>query len=143
MAGIARRLSMCTPIDSPTRKAISIIQRCECFSSATLSHLRMAQKVMAVKNDDMAYTSPSPAENQNESEKVKAREPTSPLPSMAYMLASDISRSRGTSFRPSMVMVQKRNNIVKLLLSADMTLTIMATLAVSPNAKREKNLPSS
>jgi hypothetical protein len=30
----------------------------------------MHQKVMAVKNDDIAYTSPSTAENQKESEKV-------------------------------------------------------------------------
>ena len=38
------------------------------------------QNVTAVKKDDIAYTSPSTAENQNESEKVYVREPTAPAP---------------------------------------------------------------
>ena len=39
-------------------------------SSISSSHLRMAQKMTAVNKDAMAYTSPSTAENQKESEKV-------------------------------------------------------------------------
>ena len=34
------------------------------------SHFNMHQKTKAVNKDDIAYTSPSTAENQNESEKV-------------------------------------------------------------------------
>ena len=40
------------------------------LSSASLSHLRIAQNVIAVKVEDIAYTSPSVAENQKESENV-------------------------------------------------------------------------
>ncbi len=39
-------------------------------SSATFSHLRMAQKTTAVKSDEVEYTSASTAENQKESENV-------------------------------------------------------------------------
>ncbi len=67
---MASRLSRCTPMERPMRYAMRISQRSECFSSDIRSHLRMAQNTMAVKNEDMAYTSPSTAENQNESEKV-------------------------------------------------------------------------
>jgi hypothetical protein len=52
------------------KKAIRTSHLLEYFSSAILSHLRIAQNTNAVKNDDVAYTSPSTAENQNVSEKV-------------------------------------------------------------------------
>ena len=55
---------------SPMRNAMRIIHRVLFGSSETCSHFRMAQKVTAVKNDDMAYTSPSTALNQNDSVKV-------------------------------------------------------------------------
>ena len=41
-------------MDKPIRKAMKMIQRVLFGSSATCSHFRMAQKVTAVKNDDMA-----------------------------------------------------------------------------------------
>ena len=41
-------------MERPMRKAMKIIHRVLFGSSATCSHFRMAQKVTAVKNDDMA-----------------------------------------------------------------------------------------
>ncbi len=89
MAGTVRRFSKCTPMESPIRKAIRISQRRECCSSATVSHLRIAQKLIAVNVADMAYTSPSDAENQKESEKVKASEPTKAAPNNAITWPSE------------------------------------------------------
>ena len=43
---------------------------CSCSSAAAWSHLSIAQKTTAVKNDDKAYTSASTALYQKESEKV-------------------------------------------------------------------------
>ena len=40
----------------------------------------MAQNTKAVKNEDIPYTSPSTAENQNESVKAKLMAPTTPAP---------------------------------------------------------------
>ena len=57
-------------MESPIMYAINISQRSASGSSATASHFRMAQKTMAVKKLDMAYTSASTAENQAESLKV-------------------------------------------------------------------------
>ncbi len=45
-----------------------MIHRLECLSSAIFSHFKIAQKTTAVKKEEVAYTSPSTAENQNESE---------------------------------------------------------------------------
>ena len=87
MAGSVSRLSRWTPIERPIRNAISIIHLSEYFSSATSSHLSIAQNTAAVKNDDVAYTSPSTAENQNESEKVKASAPVAPAAIIAAILA--------------------------------------------------------
>ena len=47
-----------------------INQRDEPGSSATVSHLSMAQNTAAVNKDESAYTSPSVALNQKESENV-------------------------------------------------------------------------
>ena len=46
----------------------------------------MAQNTKAVKSEDIAYTSPSTAENQNVSEKQYARAPTAPEPYIAIAL---------------------------------------------------------
>ena len=51
-------------------------------------------------------------------------------------------RSSPVARRTSLVMVQKRKSIVKALAKAESMFTIIATLEVSPPAKREKNLPS-
>ena len=59
----------------------------EFSESATSSHFKIHQNVTAVKKEDIAYTSPSTAENQNESEKVYARAPTKPAPKTAKILA--------------------------------------------------------
>ena len=113
-------------MESPIKYAIKINQRVLCFSWATPSHLTMAQNTKAVKRDDMAYTSPSTAENQNESEKVKARAPTSPLPITAYKPAFVNSPERRANFLAKAVIVQKRKRMVKELQSDDMTFTIIA-----------------
>ena len=68
------------PIDRPIRRAINTIQRLACGSSAWSYHLVIAQSTRAVTSEDIAYTSPSTAENQNVSEKQYARAPTAPLP---------------------------------------------------------------
>jgi hypothetical protein len=54
MAGIANIFNKCTPIARPIRKTININHLKECGSSAFLSHLVAAQKVIAVKNDEVA-----------------------------------------------------------------------------------------
>ena len=69
-AGIVRRFSRWMPMERPIRKAISTIQRFAWGSSAPSYHLHMAQKTRAVTREDIAYTSPSTAENQKVSEKV-------------------------------------------------------------------------
>ena len=53
-AGMHKRLSRCTPMDMPMRKAMKMIHRELPGSSATRSHFRMAQKVTAVKKEDIA-----------------------------------------------------------------------------------------
>ena len=68
--GITSKFSKWTPIDAPVRKAINTIQRIEVGSSASSSHFKMAQKTAAVNKLLIAYTSPSTAENQKESDQV-------------------------------------------------------------------------
>ena len=58
-------------------------------SSATLSHFKIAQNTAAVNSEDNAYTSPSVALNQNESEKVYASAPTTPDPRIAHLSAEE------------------------------------------------------
>ena len=55
-----------------------IIHLSECFSLATFSHFSIAQKTIAVNKEEVAYTSPSPAENQKVSENIKANAPIRP-----------------------------------------------------------------
>ena len=54
MAGMANRLSRCTPMDNPIRYAIKMIHFVESGRSATFSHLRMAQNTSAVNKLDNA-----------------------------------------------------------------------------------------
>ena len=53
--------------------------------------MRMHQNTTAVNSDDIAYTSPSTAENQNVSVYAKANEPTKPLPIIEMAWNVDIS----------------------------------------------------
>ena len=64
MAGTVSRFSRWTPMATPTNRLIKTSQRSACGSSLCSSHFRMAQNTNAVKNELMAYTSPSTAENQ-------------------------------------------------------------------------------
>src|SRR5690554_383598 len=100
----------------------------------------MAQKTAAVKRLDMAYTSPSTAENQKLSENVKAKPPTTPDPITAIMVPVSIG-SRGlilSNFIAKWVMVQKRNRMVNELLSADITLMDTGTSSVGTNAENKR-----
>ena len=94
---------------------------------------------MAVKKDDVPYTSASTAENQNVSEKVYAKPPIKPLPKIAI-----VSPNEGSSFLVinrlvKWVIDQKRNSIVKALARAERIFII--TAALCGPAKRVKNLP--
>jgi len=109
------------------------------FSWATLSHFKIAQNTAAVKNDESAYTSPSTAENQNESVKVKAMAPTNPLPQMLICSALDNS-SEGKSLRAKCTILQYSSIIDPALASADKELTINAAFDVS-GAKIENTRP--
>ena len=71
----------------PIRKAISTIQRRACGSSARSYQTVISQNTTAVKSDDIAYTSPSTAENQKVSEKAYTRAPTRPEPKIATACA--------------------------------------------------------
>ena len=68
-AGMVSRLSRCTPMLIPMRKAISTIHLSACGLSARSYHMVIAQNTSAVNSEDIAYTSPSTAENQKVSEK--------------------------------------------------------------------------
>src|SRR5512133_2385446 len=99
----------------------------------------MAQKTTAVKSEEVAYTSPSTAENQNVSEKAYARAPVSPAPSTAITLPVVKSASDFIMIlRARCVTVQNRNMIVRALASPDMAFTIIATFETSPPAKFAK-----
>src|SRR5260221_7600522 len=84
--------------------------------SACRSHFRIDQKTNAVKNDDNAYTSPSTALYQNESENVYANAPTTPQ----LMIVKTCCLFNGSLFFPinlraKWVIDQKRNKIVNPL----------------------------
>ena len=78
--GMASRFSRWIPMDRPIRNEISTIHLLEKRLSSSSYHLVMHQTTRAVNRDDIAYTSPSTAENQNVSEKQYARAPTAALP---------------------------------------------------------------
>ena len=128
-------------MEIPIRKKTNIIHRFDSASSAHSSHLRIDQKTIAVKREDVAYTSPSTAENQNESEKVNANSPTKPVPIMEIISEVEILSSDETIiFFARWVIVQKRNNMVKALAKADKAFAIKATLDTSLPASKVNNL---
>ena len=110
-------------------------------SSATSSHFRMAQNTIAVQRFDIPKTLASTAENQKESEKVNAIDPTNAAAKMLHILVLVISPSFAMILRASMVMVQNRKRMVKLLERLSMALISRATLAVFPKANRAKMRP--
>src|SRR5699024_10818168 len=129
MAGIVRMLNKCTPIDNPIMKAIKTIQRSTWGCSACSSHIKAAQNIIAVKKEESAYTSPSTAENQKESVKVKANAPTTPAPIIAIVFSEEIVSPVFTiNLLAKCVMVQKRNKIVIPLDTADIKLTLLAAV---------------
>ena len=95
----------------------------------------MAQNVMAVISDDIAYTSPSTALNQNESVKVYANAPIAD--------AANTAQFSPQIFCASIEIVQNRNKIVKLEQRHDMMFIIIATLVTSPKANKVKKRPMS
>jgi len=119
---------------------IKMSQRLECGSLATFSHFKMAQKTMAVKNDEKPYTSASTAENQNESEKVYANPPTKPLPKIAMVWLSVGTLSLVITLLVRWVMVQNRNKMVNAL--ARTVNVFISTAASSGPPNKVKKRPS-
>ena len=68
--GITSSDKIWTPKDRPTMKLIRISHLFPRGVSISLSHFNPNQNSIAIKKDDMAYTSPSTALNQKLSEKV-------------------------------------------------------------------------
>ena len=132
---------MCTPTERPIKNAIKTNHLFACASPNSFSHLRIDQKTTAVNKEDIAYTSPSTAENQNESEKVYAKAPIRPPNNMENFENKDMFLSFFSCcniFLLSRVIIQNKNAIVNALHNADMKFIIHATLAVLPNVKFEK-----
>ena len=102
----------------------------------------MAQNTKAVKNDDIAYTSASTAENQMESEKVQTSPPTNPEPITAIICPEFKASSALTNiFLAKCVIDQKRNSTVKAAENTLNMLTQKATCSTSSPAKRENIRP--
>ena len=96
----------------------------------------MAQKTIAVKKEDNAYTSPSTALYQKESLNVYASAPTTPAPiTLINWLVVKVSEVlRPIILRAKWVMVQNKNKMVKALASALIMLTAFAAVnGLSPN----------
>ena len=127
-------------MDRPIRKDISTIHLFAYGSSASSYQRVIAQNTRAVNSEDIAYTSPSTAENQKVSEKQYARAPTAPLPKMA--MADAVlhlpSSPLATSLLAKKTMVRYRRNMVKAEQSALITFT--ATAACEASVNMVKNL---
>jgi hypothetical protein len=108
------------------------------------SHFKIAQKTTAVKSEELAYTSPSTAENQNVSENIYARDPTTADPKIkaislnpgSVLLLISILRTR-------CVMVQKRKRIVNALARPDREFTNRATISLLFPASKVNIRPTS
>src|SRR5580700_5134623 len=99
---------------------MKMIQRSARGWSACSSHFPIAQNAMEIKRGETPKTMPSTAENQKESEKVKASAPTAPAPMMAMVFSKLIGSYFFTSnFFASRVVVQKRNKMANPLLMAE------------------------
>src|SRR6267154_5956857 len=107
-------------------------QRLALLSSSMTSHFRIPQTTNAVNNEDIAYTSASTAENQNESENAYANAPTVPALSSNHFPSSTSFFDAVNNLRPNKTIDQKRNKIVNALATALMILIAYATLVTSP-----------
>ena len=118
------------------------IHRLASASSSTNSHLNAAQTTMAVKKDDIAYTSASTAENQKLSEKVYTKAPINP-DNKSIMLSGLVNESKVLFkiFRPMRTIVQCKNKIVRALDTTDIIFTQKATRLTSPRANKENMRP--
>ena len=118
------------------------IHRLASASSSTSSHLNAAQTTMAVKKEDIAYTSASTAENQKLSEKVYTKAPINP-DNKSIMLSGLVKESKVLFkiFRPMRTIVQCKNKIVRALDTTDIIFTQKATRLTSPRANKENMRP--
>lgn len=124
-------------MERPIIKKMNTIQRSAPGSSAWFSHFKMAQKTMAVKKEDNAYTSPSTALYQKESLKVYANAPTIPAPMILHncapLMVSVVLTL--TILRAKWVMVQNKNKMVNPLAKALITFTAFAAaMGLSPKS---------
>jgi len=128
-------------MESPIRKAIRIIHLSEASSREDSSHFNIAQNTTAVKSEEVAYTSPSTAENQKVSEKVQASAPEKPEERIIILRKTDEVLSSTNILPDRRVMVQKRNIMVRDEARAERLFIILATDSVWFPANREANLP--
>ena len=116
-----------------------MIHRVAPGSSASFSHFNIAQNTAAVKRDDKAYTSPSVALNQNESENVYASAPTAPDPKIAHLSAEVGSFVNPPEKRRARcVILQNKKRIVNELLNADNELAAKAAHSGVANTIRPR-----
>ena len=100
----------------------------------------MHQKVIAVKKDDIAYTSPSTAENQKESVNVYVNAPTMAENSIKKSFV--LSEQFNFNLLQNPEIVQKRNKIVNELHKAESIFIDTATWLVAGSANNEKTRPN-
>ena len=104
--------------------AIKINQRLPRGLSKLSTHFKPSQNRTDIINMAAAYTSASTAENQNESEKANANEPTMALPKTTICSATDRLVFRKIYFTKTCTIVQNKNKTVSALKIADIILTI-------------------
>ena len=103
-----------------------------CSSVTSCSHFKIAQNTIAVKKEEHAYTSPSTALYQKESEKQYAKAPTAPAAIIAKMLLLlSVPPFFKISFRAKWVIDQNKKSIVNPLAKALMVFTPTAALCAS------------
>ncbi len=126
-------------MDKPPAYTVNNNQRSLLGLSGKLYHLTVDQSVSVVKKVDIAYTSPSTAENQIEVQKAVVKPATKPAPAVAQLCPWSISPSRPTkdNFVRS-IQVQAIKAAAKAVQVLDIKLTAKAILAGSA----EKKLPT-
>jgi hypothetical protein len=101
----------------------------------------MHQKTTAVNKDDMAYTSASTAENQNESDTAYAMAPIKPAPRIKILWLFEVCQDEEKIFLQNHVMVQNKNMMVSALAIPDEALTISAMWLLSEPANKDAMHP--
>jgi len=133
IAGNAKRLSKWTPMPNPAINAIKnihlILSGCsDCNSHFNADHIEIVRK-----NMERAYTSPSIADNQNDSVKANESDPINALPVIRILLSEKFLAIR--------IIIQNKNIIVSALEKADNKFMAAATFCGFPNESNENNLP--